>query len=166
MLTPIWSLPVRRYGGGVAMSTSAPVTPETRWFTDTRMRILVSEETGSLIEAEAREGSMPPLHVHHGEDEVFYVLDGALSLLTPGATVELSPGDAVFAPRGVPHTYRVESPTARWIVTTSSGGFASFVAETSRPAGDDGYAPAEAMAAPDVLVAAAARHDIEILGPP
>jgi mannose-6-phosphate isomerase-like protein (cupin superfamily) len=147
------------------MSTTATSTAP-RWFTDTRMRILVAEESQSLIEAQARQASMPPLHVHHAEDEVFYVLEGALSLFTPGATVELSPGDAAFAPRGIPHTYRVESATARWIVTTTSGGFASFVEETSCPAENDAYAPVEAMAAPEVLGAAAARHDIEILGPP
>src|SRR5689334_11362285 len=147
------------------MSTTA-VSTAPRWFTDTRMRILVAEESQSLIEAEARQASMPPLHVHHAEDEVFYVLEGALSLHTPGASIELSPGEAAFAPRGIPHTYRVESATARWIVATTSGGFAAFVEETSRPAETDGYAPVEAMPASEVLGAAAARHDIEILGPP
>jgi mannose-6-phosphate isomerase-like protein (cupin superfamily) len=148
------------------MTTTAAPAHGVRWFTDTRMRILVAKESHSLIEAEALQGNMPPLHVHHVEDEVFYVLEGAVALLTPGRSVELGPGEAAFAPRGVPHTYRVESPSARWIVATTSGGFASFIEEVSSPAEDDGYAPVERMPAPATLVEAAARREIEILGPP
>jgi quercetin dioxygenase-like cupin family protein len=138
---------------------------ETRWFTDTRMRILVNEPGASLVEAEARQGNMPPLHVHHDEDETFYVLAGRLTLVNPNGSVELEAGDACYAERGVPHVYRVESETARWVVSTN-GGFAAFVAETSTPARGEGYAPAELMPAPEVLGAAAARQGIELLGPP
>ena len=145
--------------------TTTTVT-ETRWFTDTRMRILVGEPSYSLIEAEAERGNMPPLHVHHAEDEIFYVLEGRLTLLTAERTTELDAGESAFAPRGVAHVYRVESERARWLVATTSGGFAAFVAETSTPAHTDGYAPPELMPSPDVLGAAAARQGIEILGPP
>jgi quercetin dioxygenase-like cupin family protein len=138
----------------------------TRWFNDTRVRILVGGGRCSLVESEAWEGNMPPLHVHHEEDETFYVLAGRLSLHTPDGTVELGPGDAALGPRGIPHTYRVESETARWLVATNGGGFAGFVAATSVPAADGGYAPPERMAAPEVLGAEAAARGIEILGPP
>jgi mannose-6-phosphate isomerase-like protein (cupin superfamily) len=137
-----------------------------RWFTDTRMQIHVAGGGTSLIEAEARHGNMPPLHVHHDEDEWFYMLAGRLSLHTPSGEVEVGPGEAVLGPRGVPHTYRVESETARWLVGTNSGGFASFVEATSVPAEDDGYAPVERMVSPEVLTAEAAARGIEILGPP
>ncbi len=137
----------------------------TRWFTDTRMRIHVCAEEMSLVEAEARRGNMPPLHVHHDEDETFYVLEGRLSLHTPDGAVEAGPGEAILGPRGVPHAYRVESYTARWLVSTN-GRFASFVEATSVPAEDDGYAPPEKMASPDVLAAEAAARGIELLGPP
>lgn len=136
-----------------------------RWFTDVRMEILVSEETYSLLRAEARAGNMPPLH-RHDHDEAFYVLDGRLSLHLPGARIELGPGESAFAPRRIPHTYRVESECATWLAATTTGEFAAFVAETSSPALDAGYAPPEAMATPDVLAAAAARNGIELLGPP
>ena len=107
---------------------------ETVWFTTTRARILVGEDTCSLIEEEARQGDMPPLHVHHGHDEVFYVMSGQVSIHLPGSRIDLAAGEATFAPRDVPHTYRVESEEgARWIVATTSGGFAAFVAEVSVP---------------------------------
>ncbi len=140
---------------------------ETVWFTTTRARILVGEDTCSLIEEEARQGDMPPLHVHHGHDEVFYVMSGQVSIHLPGSRIDLAAGEATFAPRDVPHTYRVESEEgARWIVATTSGGFAAFVAEVSVPAEGDGYAPAEVLPAPADLATAAARADIEVLGPP
>ena len=140
---------------------------ETVWFTTTRARILVSEDTYSLMEEEARQGDMPPLHVHHGHDEVFYVLSGRVSIHLPGSRIDLEPGQAAFAPRDIPHTYRVESEEgARWLVATTSGEFAAFVAEVAVPAEDDGYAPAEVLPAPADLAAAGARAGIEVLGPP
>jgi quercetin dioxygenase-like cupin family protein len=137
-----------------------------RWFTDTRMRVLVGTDTQSLVEAEAEQGNMPPLHVHHDDDETFYVLEGRVSVITADGARELGPGESAFASRGVPHVYRVESERARWLVATTDGGFASFVEEMSVPAEGDGYAPVELMPSPEALGAAAGRRGIEILGPP
>jgi mannose-6-phosphate isomerase-like protein (cupin superfamily) len=140
---------------------------ETVWFTTTRARILIAEPTYSLIHEEAEHGDMPPLHVHHGHDEVFYMLNGQMTVYLPGSRLDLTPGDAGFAPREVPHTYRVESEAgARWLVATNSGEFADFVAEVSVAAEGDGYAPAEVLPPPADLTAAAARAGIEVLGPP
>jgi mannose-6-phosphate isomerase-like protein (cupin superfamily) len=148
------------------MQVVAP-TAETVWFTTTRARILVAEDTHSLIEEEARHGDMPPLHLHRDHDEVFYVLSGRVSLHLPGSRIDLGAGQAAFAPREVPHTYRVESEDgAKWLVATTSGAFAAFVAEVSVPAEGDGYAPETAIPAPADLAAAAERAGIEVLGPP
>lgn len=69
--------------------------------------------------------------------------------------------------RSAPHTYRVDSEEgAFWVVATTSGEFAAFVAEVSVPAEGDGYAPADVLPAPAHLAAAAARTGIEVLGPP
>jgi mannose-6-phosphate isomerase-like protein (cupin superfamily) len=148
---------------------NATVTrPQTLWFIDDIARVHVDgdEARGAfdLVEIEGREGDMPPLHVHHENDEVFYVLDGRLSLHMPGRSVELEPGDAFFAPRGIPHVYRVESPTARWLGVGAPAGFADFVREASDEPAADGFPDRE----PDVarVAAVAARHGIELLGPP
>jgi mannose-6-phosphate isomerase-like protein (cupin superfamily) len=143
------------------------VASETFWFTTTRVRILVAESSYSLIAEEAPQDDMPPLHVHHDHDEVFFVLSGRLSVHLPGSRTDLHTGQAAFAPREVPHTYRVESDDgARWLVATTSGSFAEFVAEVSVPAAGEGYAPADLIPAPAELAAAAARAGIEVLGPP
>jgi mannose-6-phosphate isomerase-like protein (cupin superfamily) len=46
-----------------------------------------------------------PLHVHHADDEAWYVLDGALRFRIGEETVEVGPGGAVMAPKGTPHAY-------------------------------------------------------------
>jgi quercetin dioxygenase-like cupin family protein len=47
-----------------------------------------------------------PLHVHHEDDEAWYVLRGTLVFRLDGEEVEAGPGSAVMARRGTPHTYR------------------------------------------------------------
>ena len=109
---------------------------------------------------------MPPLHVHHEHDETFFVLEGRLSLHLPGGSVELGPGESFFAPRGIPHVYRVESERARWLGVGNPAGFADFVREASDVATRDGFPPADRE--PDIarVGEAAARYGIELLGPP
>lgn len=46
-----------------------------------------------------------PLHVHNGDDEAWYVLEGRLGVQMGGRDVEAACGGAVFVPRGTPHTY-------------------------------------------------------------
>jgi quercetin dioxygenase-like cupin family protein len=142
--------------------------PGTLWFIDDLARVhLGGEGTGGafdLVEIEGRRGDMPPLHVHHDVDETFYLLAGRASFHLPGRTVELAAGDVFFAPRGIPHVYRVESERARWLVVGSPAGFADFVREASDEPAGDGFPNRE----PDVprIAEAAARHGIELLGPP
>lgn len=101
-------------------------------------------------------GAMPPLHVHHAEDEGFYILDGEVTLYLPGEEIECGSGDFVLHPRGVPHAYRVGDRAARWLVTSTPAGFERFVAAVS----------ALSEADPTTLTAVAAEHEIEILAPP
>jgi mannose-6-phosphate isomerase-like protein (cupin superfamily) len=53
----------------------------------------------------SRERPIAPLHVHHADDECWYVLEGALGFRLGDEEVEAEAGDAVFAPRGTPHAY-------------------------------------------------------------
>lgn len=101
-------------------------------------------------------GHMPPLHVHHAEDEGFYVLDGEVTLHLPGRSIACGPGDFLMAPRGIPHAYTVGERPARWLVTSSPAGFERFVAAVAALEEPD----------PGRLTAVAADYAIEILGPP
>src|SRR5215210_1287927 len=129
-------------------------------FLGNRVRIVAGGEPTApvgLVEMTAMPpGDMPPLHVHHDEDEGFYVLDGEITLYMPGDQVTLRPGDFRLSPRGVPHTYRVGDTPARVLVTSLPGGFERFVEDVA----------ALKDPTPETLTAVAATHDIEILGPP
>jgi mannose-6-phosphate isomerase-like protein (cupin superfamily) len=46
-----------------------------------------------------------PLHMHHRDDEAWYVLEGTLSVLVGKEEVEAHAGSGVFVPRGTAHTY-------------------------------------------------------------
>jgi mannose-6-phosphate isomerase-like protein (cupin superfamily) len=130
-------------------------------FLGTRCRVLAdAASTGSryglvdMIEIPA--GDMTPLHVHHAEDEGFIVLGGEITLYMPGREVTLGPGDFFLAPRGVPHTRRAGDAPARVLEVSTPAGFEAFVSGVATL--DD--------RSPESLAAMAARHDIEILGPP
>lgn len=145
--------------------------PEALWFLDNLMRVHVDgdETSGSLglVEATARGGDMPPLHVHHDDNEIFYVLDGRMTVFVQGREpVELTAGESAFAPKGIPHVYRVESDRARWLAVVGPSGFDRFVREIGEPAETDDLPPEGRTHDLERVVAAAARQGIEILGPP
>jgi cupin domain len=109
---------------------------------------------------------MPPLHVHHEEDEVFHVLDGELTLFLPRQEVALTAGETFRAPRGIPHTYRVDSPGARLLVFCSPVRFDGFVHAVSQPADAEELPPRGRPFDPEQFAATAAEYGIELLGPP
>lgn len=140
------------------------------WFIDHLVHIRVDGDTSdgelALMDAWGRRGDMPPLHVHRRDDETFYVLEGELKLFVAGEEIAIGPGEAAFAPRDVPHTYRVESDEARWLVITAPAGFDAFVREVSEPAPGDELPPRGRAVDPAFVGEAAAKVGIEILGPP
>ncbi len=147
---------------------------ETRsiWFVDSHGTVLVSaDETDgriSVVEVSAVKGQMPPLHVHRTDDEVFHVIEGELTLYVGDEVVRVGAGETAFAPRDVPHTYRVESDGARWLGIGAPGGLDRFFLAIGRPAGGEG--PPPEPIAPDLDAAAELEREtgfrIELLGPP
>jgi quercetin dioxygenase-like cupin family protein len=149
---------------------AATATGQPPWFFVNLARVLVTPEQsdGSLgiVELTGTRGEMPPLHIHHREDEAFVVLDGELTVYTPGESVTLRAGDAVFARKGVPHAYRVESERARWVGVSNPAGLASFVLAASDPAEANDLPPADRPVDMERLLAAAEAHGIDIVAPP
>jgi mannose-6-phosphate isomerase-like protein (cupin superfamily) len=71
-----------------------------------------------------------PMHTHRNEDEYSYVLEGRIGLQLGDETLDAGPGDLVFKPRGVPHTFwnATEEP-ARLLELISPAGFEDYFAE-------------------------------------
>jgi quercetin dioxygenase-like cupin family protein len=121
----------------------------------------------AVIEHLAPRGFGSPLHVHSREDEWFYVLEGELTFWVSGEATSAPAGSFVYGPRGIPHTFTVESERARFLLVTEPAGFDQFVRALSEPATERTLPPAD-VAPPDParLAAVAAEFGIEILGPP
>ena len=93
-----------------------------------------------------------PLHVHEREDELFYVLEGEHVFTVGGVEHRAGPGDAVFAPRGVPHAQRRVIPrTGRTLSMYSPAGFEAFFRDLSAAA-------SAGPLGPDALDAIAGRY--------
>jgi mannose-6-phosphate isomerase-like protein (cupin superfamily) len=141
------------------------------WHIDNLMTFkALATDTGgrlALWEQSLPERSSPPLHVHHHDDEAWYVLEGSLTFQVADETYAAGAGSFLWAPRGLPHTFRVDSPTARILGIAVPAGFEQFFLETGRPA-EQPTIPPPPDGPPDLdgLVAAAARHGADLLGPP
>jgi quercetin dioxygenase-like cupin family protein len=99
--------------------------------------LLTATETGgslSVMENAMRPGTEPPYHIHDNEDEIFYVLEGHLSVMVDGTVYECRTGDTVFLPRAVPHTFRVRSEVARCLSIVTPSGFENFFNAIGKPA--------------------------------
>jgi mannose-6-phosphate isomerase-like protein (cupin superfamily) len=159
-----------------AQDTLAPVVHgpgegEHLWFFGglTTIKADGAKTGGSVMVTEqlAPHGSGSPLHVHHNEDEWFYVLEGELTIWVAGETVVAGAGSFVFGPRDVPHTFVVSSKHARFLLVTEPAGFEGFVRSLAAPAAAPEIPPIP-TAPPDMgpVLQAAADHGLQILGPP
>ena len=148
-----------------------PGEGESLWFLGAHASIKASAQSTagrvSVIEHLAPRGAGSPLHVHHREDEWFYVIEGELTFWVGGEVISAPAGSFVYGPREIPHTFLVSSDTARFLLVTESGDFAEFVRTFAQPA-DAVVIPAPATEPPDVaaLSRLAAEYGMEILGPP
>jgi quercetin dioxygenase-like cupin family protein len=93
-----------------------------------------------------------PLHVHSKEDELFYVVEGEHIITLGEREHRLGPGEAIFAPRGIPHAQRrVEPGVGRELIVLTPGGFEQFFrdlaeAERGGSLGPDAYTEASERA--------------------
>lgn len=126
------------------------------------------EQTGgafALVDELCPPGYATPLHIHHAEDEAFYVLEGEVTIFCGDERLKAGAGTYAFGPRNVPHGFRVEgNEPARLLILATPSGFDQFLQD----AGD----PAAALTTPpnpsldlEKVVAVGNKYQIEILGP-
>ena len=155
-------------------TTHAPhltVDGEPHWYGNSLFEFLVpAAATGgalSVFRATMPEGFSPPRHIHTREDEVFLVEDGEALFDVDGRILTAGPGTTVFMPRGVPHTFRVQSPVARMLGVMTPGGFEELFRNLGTPAAArllprDGEVPFDVRA----VMAEQERLGTQVVGPP
>src|SRR5215831_14260624 len=140
------------------------------WWKSGRVTIKAGPgETGNafsqLVMDEPR-GSGTPIHIHHNEDETFYILEGQVTMFAGDERIDLEAGDYCFVPRGVIHAYLVRSERAAMLVTISPSGTEQLFVSLGVPV-TGSEPPAETVMPPmPELVRLFAQYGTEILGPP
>ena len=129
----------------------------------------VAARTGGalgLVEILHPRGFATPRHVHHGEDEAFYVIEGTMRGYCGEQQWQATAGAFIWLPRDIPHGYAVvgDEPL-RTLALLLPGGEERFFAEAGEPAQERTLPP---PGAPDIekLLAAGDRYNVETLGPP
>jgi mannose-6-phosphate isomerase-like protein (cupin superfamily) len=120
----------------------------------------------SLVETLAFRSTEPPLHIHHNEDEAWYIVDGQMTFYVGEAVLRANAGSFVFAPSGIAHTFTVDVEPTRVLVFASPAGFERFALELGETAMSDKPPAGLAVPGPDVLGPVAERYGIEVVGPP
>jgi quercetin dioxygenase-like cupin family protein len=113
-------------------------------------------------------GGGPPPHIHHREDEAFFVLEGQITFLLGDKKVVAKPGTFIQGPRGVPHAFKNEgNAPARMLILVTPPGFEKFMAEFAQPLPSFDSPPVPVTPGDiEKLLAVAPKHGIEILPPP
>ena len=126
------------------------------------IRVHGSDTNGTLavVESHDVQGGGPPPHIHHREDETFQIIEGEYEFSVGGKTLRATPGTTLFAPRGIPHTYRCTSPNGgKLSVVLTPSGFENFFAEIGA------MSPQEQQNIPRVMEIAG-KFGLEFLPPP
>jgi quercetin dioxygenase-like cupin family protein len=112
----------------------------------------------ALIEDVTPPGGGTPLHVHHREDEGFYILEGNYLFEADGKRFEAQAGDYVLVPRDIPHRFRnIGTTTGTILLTLEPAGLENFFEELAVVPGP----PDPAKVAPIF-----SKYGLELLGPP
>jgi hypothetical protein len=106
-----------------------------------------------------------PLHVHHREDEAFYILDGRIRFRRGEEEFVAGRGDFVFGPKEVPHCFKVLDGGARALVLITPGGLEHMFVEGGQPVRDETKPPARDYDV-DHVVELARRYGFDVVGPP
>ena len=130
----------------------------------TRYKVLTAETAGAMfvLEQTNQKHGGPNLHLHHAQDELFYVLEGEYLVEVGPDLFHLHPGDCVLGPREIPHAWAFVGPTTgRLLLSYAPAGQmeAFFNQREQLGVNPGGYStPAQA----DIL----SRFGMQLLGPP
>lgn len=158
-----------------SVHTLAHAEGNSYWFLGSLMTLKASAETTqgafSLIEQVAPVGFAPPLHIHHAEDEAFYILEGEITFFVGDQALPEVSGSYIYLPRDIPHAFYVGgSSPARLLQWTFPAGLEKFFVELGITTQDLVLpipdSPQQMQMAIQRLMETAPKYHLEIVGPP
>jgi quercetin dioxygenase-like cupin family protein len=121
----------------------------------------------AVTEWRAPKGLAAPLHVHANDDELFLVLDGEVRFQLGEEVVQGTAGSVAYGPRGVAHSFHVDSERAHLLLVFGPGGTEGLFREGGNPARAPALPPAdEEYLDAAALAAIGERYGQTIVGPP
>jgi quercetin dioxygenase-like cupin family protein len=153
---------------GYALS---PDEGEALWFNGALgiLKATAEQTQGRFAAYELRipRGFAAPLHSHENEDEFFIVLEGQVRLQHGDDIIEGVPGSFAYTPRGVGHSFHVDSAEAKLLLFFGPAGVENFFRDVATPARWIGQPPEdEPRKDRDTLMAIMNSHGQKVLGPP
>ncbi len=144
------------------------------WFlTDLYVAKRVSEDTDgvfTLFEVTAGPQSPPAPHIHHREDETYYVLEGEFEFLDQDRTFTAGAGSLVYLPKDRLHSHRNPGDVIAkaLVLHTPAGNIEKFVEEVSKPATDPTSLPPppEEADIKRLVTIAVEKYGFEVPAPP
>jgi mannose-6-phosphate isomerase-like protein (cupin superfamily) len=101
----------------------------------------------------------PPRHVHHHQDEWFYVVQGEFIAEVGEEKFRLHAGDSLFAPRKLPHVWANvgDGPATLLTIASPAGTFETFMYGTT----ENAMLPSE-----EEIARQFAANEMTVVGPP
>jgi mannose-6-phosphate isomerase-like protein (cupin superfamily) len=112
----------------------------------------------TLLEADEPPNFGPPMHIHHGVAEAFYVLEGEYVIFIEDEESRCPAGSFIFIPAEVRHGFRVGDRNSRKLNLYLPASMVGYFDDLS-------VAISSGEADPQVLDAIATRHAVEVVGP-
>lgn len=112
----------------------------------------------TLLEADEPADFGPPLHIHHGISEAFYVLEGEYIIFLDGNETRCPAGSFIFIPAETPHGFRVGNVASRKLniyLPASMVGYFEDLSDAMRTDSAD----------PERLSEIATHYSMEVIGP-
>jgi mannose-6-phosphate isomerase-like protein (cupin superfamily) len=143
-------------------SRFAFTTKQQSWLSACKLTAEDSGGTLSAFELNAMPQTGPNLHVHHREDEWYYVLSGEFQFKAGDESHTMPTGASIWLPRDIPHTWaNITNAEAKLILVCQPGGFEKFFEEIGNEMANVSSAEAQQK-----MKQVMAKYGMELLGPP